>query len=119
MKQAMLYKPLDDNRVRCILCAHRCLIKDGKRGICLVRENVGGNLFTLAYGKSIATGVDPVEKKPLYHFYPGSLTYSIATAGCNFHCRFCQNWHISQVIRDGGSIFGEELSPEILGNGSR
>jgi pyruvate formate lyase activating enzyme len=77
-----------------------------------VRENHGGILYTQAYGKSISQGIDPVEKKPLYHFYPGSKAISIATAGCNFHCRFCQNWQISQVLREGGSIFGEELPPD-------
>jgi len=112
MKEAMLYQQLDEKRVKCMLCAHYCLIRDGKRGVCLVRENHGGILYTQAYGKSNSQGIDPVEKKPLFHFHPGSSTFSIATAGCNFHCRFCQNWQISQVLRDGGSIWGEELPPE-------
>jgi len=112
MKEAMLYERLEGTDVRCRLCAHRCLIKDGTRGVCLVRENRGGTLYTYSYGKSISHGIDPVEKKPLFHFQPGSATFSIATAGCNFHCRFCQNWQISQVLRDGGSIRGQDLPPE-------
>lgn len=112
MKEAMLYQPQADKEVRCILCAHHCLIKDGKRGLCLVRENHGGTLYTQAYGKIVSYRVDPVEKKPLFNFYPGSGAFSIATAGCNFHCRFCQNWQISQVLRDGGTIRGEDLAPE-------
>lgn len=116
MKEAILYETVEDKKVRCVLCAHRCLIRDGKRGICLVRENHEGTLYTQAYGRSISKGVDPVEKKPLYHFYPGSIAYSVATAGCNFHCRFCQNWQISQVLRDGGSIYGVELSPAKIVN---
>ncbi len=110
----MLYERLNGDKVRCKLCAHRCRIRDGKRGVCLVRENQRGMLLTHAYGKSNSHGVDPVEKKPLFHFYPGSTTYSIATAGCNFHCRFCQNWHISQVLREGGSIWGQDLYPETI-----
>jgi len=112
MKEAMLYERQEGTDVRCQLCAHRCLIKDGKRGVCLVRENREGTLYTQAYGKSISHGIDPVEKKPLFHFQPGSATFSIATAGCNFRCRFCQNWQISQVLRDGGSIRGQDLPPE-------
>ena len=112
MREAMLYEHLEDKQVRCRLCAHNCRIKDGKRGVCLVRENRDGTLYTQAYGKSISHAIDPVEKKPLFHFQPGSSTFSIATAGCNFHCRFCQNWQISQVLRDGGSILGQALSTE-------
>jgi pyruvate formate lyase activating enzyme len=95
----MLYEELSDGRVRCNLCAHRCTIADGKRGICQVRENRGGTLYTLVYGQAISQLVDPVEKKPLFHFYPGTTAYSIATPGCNFRCRWCQNWQISQMPR--------------------
>jgi len=112
VKEAMLYERCDQKQVRCLLCAHRCLIDEGKRGVCLVRENHSGTLYTQAYGKSISHGMDPVEKKPLFHFHPGSRAFSIATAGCNFRCRFCQNWEISQVLRESGSIFGGELPPE-------
>jgi pyruvate formate lyase activating enzyme len=112
VKEAMLYEKLPEDRVRCHLCAHRCLIADGKRGICQVRENRGGTLYTLVYGRMIAQHVDPVEKKPLFHFYPGSFAYSIATPGCNFHCRWCQNWEISQVDRDHPLPEGQEANPE-------
>ena len=113
MKEAMLHEKLSDNRVRCDLCAHRCVIADGKMGICQVRDNRGGTLYTLVYGWTIAQHVDPVEKKPLFHFYPGTTTYSIATPGCNFRCRWCMNWEISQMPRERHLIMIEkEASPE-------
>jgi pyruvate formate lyase activating enzyme len=112
MKEAMLYERLPDNRLRCNLCAHRCIIVDGKRGICQVRENRSGTLYTLVYGRTIAQHVDPVEKKPLFHLYPGSASYSIAAPGCNFSCRWCQNWGISQMPRDQHRIIGEKANPE-------
>ena len=108
----MLYEKLADGRVRCNLCAHRCVIAEGRKGICQVRENQGGTLYTLVYGRTIAQHVDPVEKKPLFHFYPGSTAYSIATPGCNFRCRWCQNWEISQMPRERHLISGQEASPE-------
>jgi len=114
MKEAILYEKLEDNRVRCSLCAHRCLIKEGKRGICLVRENQGGTLYTLVYGRTISQAVDPVEKKPLFNFYPGTTAFSVATVGCNFRCQFCQNWEISQAVRDEHLILGREATPEQL-----
>ncbi|MEA3406602.1 MAG: AmmeMemoRadiSam system radical SAM enzyme [Chloroflexota bacterium] len=110
-KEAMLYEKLPEQRVRCNLCAHRCVIADGKKGICQVRENRGGTLYTLVYGRTITQHVDPVEKKPLLHFYPGSTAYSIATVGCNFRCRWCQNWDISQMVRERHLIMGDEASP--------
>lgn len=94
--EALLYEKLADNKVRCQLCAHHCLIADGKRGICRVRENKAGVLYSLTYGKLIAAHVDPIEKKPMFHFYPGSRSFSIASPGCNFDCQWCQNWEISQ-----------------------
>ena len=97
LKEALLYKKLEDQRVSCFLCAHHCQISDGQFGICKVRENQGGTLYTHSYGKLVAENVDPIEKKPLYHFLPGSRSFSIAAAGCNFQCGFCQNWQISQV----------------------
>jgi len=112
MKEAMLYEKLSDDRVRCNLCAHRCVIADGKMGVCQVRENRDGMLYTLVYGRTISQHVDPVEKKPLLHFYPGSTAYSIATPGCNFRCRWCQNWEISQMPRERHLIIGEKASPE-------
>ncbi|HSV92367.1 MAG TPA: AmmeMemoRadiSam system radical SAM enzyme, partial [Desulfobacterales bacterium] len=110
--EALLYDRLDDNEVRCRLCGHRCVIADGKRGICRVRENRGGTLNSLVYGRLVARHVDPIEKKPLFHFLPGSLSYSIATVGCNLRCRFCQNADIAQMPADrGGAILGEAATP--------
>ena len=97
IKEALLYKRMKGDRVRCNLCAHHCVISDGKSGICQVRKNIGGKLYTLFYNQPVSQHVDPIEKKPLYHFYPGSTTYSIAAPGCNFHCNWCQNWDIVQI----------------------
>ena len=110
MKEAMFYEREGD-RVRCGLCRFSCLIGDGERGICAVRENRGGTLYTLVYGKLCAEHVDPIEKKPLFHVLPGSKSYSIATVGCNFHCSHCQNYIISQVPRTA-SIQGREYTAE-------
>ena len=111
--EAYLYDKLKDNAVKCNLCHHRCTIKVGKRGICQVRQNQSGTLKTLVYGKVIAQNVDPIEKKPLFHLYPGSLSYSIATVGCNFKCRFCQNADIAQMPSDQkGKIMGKASQPE-------
>lgn len=113
MMEAYLYEPLEENKVKCNLCNHRCVIKDGRRGICGVRENNSGILKTLVYGKVIARHVDPIEKKPLFHFLPKSLSYSIATVGCNFKCRFCQNADIAQMPSDcNGMIVGDRFLPE-------
>ncbi|MCL7454102.1 MAG: AmmeMemoRadiSam system radical SAM enzyme [Anaerolineae bacterium] len=112
MREALLYDKLDGGRVRCNLCAHRCLIAEGNKGVCLVRENRGGRLYTLVYGIPLSQAVDPIEKKPLFHFYPGSTAFSIATVGCNFRCAFCQNADISQMPRDRGKIAGYQASPE-------
>jgi len=111
-REARLYEKLPENRVRCNLCAHRCVITDGGRGICQVRENRDGTLYTLVYGRVIARHVDPVEKKPLFHVYPGSTAYSIATPGCNFRCRWCQNWEISQMPRERHLIMGDVATPD-------
>ena len=110
---ALLAHPLANDWVRCDLCAHRCRIPPGKAGICAVRANEGGELYTLVYGRAITAHVDPMEKKPLYHFLPGSLIFSIATAGCNFHCAFCQNWDISQMSKGPhGQIGGDFFAPD-------
>jgi pyruvate formate lyase activating enzyme len=110
---AVLSHPLADSWVRCDLCAHRCRIPPGKAGICAVRVNDGGVLSTLVYGKAITAHVDPMEKKPLFHFLPGSMIFSIATAGCNFHCDFCQNWNISQMSKGPhGQISGDAFPPD-------
>ena len=113
MKEAAFYKKLKDKKVRCNLCNHRCLISPGKRGVCFVRENKNGTLYSLVYGIALAANIDPIEKKPLFHFQPGTVSFSIATAGCNFRCEFCQNWRESQIAKGpGGRIVGRELSPK-------
>ncbi|MDI6792233.1 MAG: AmmeMemoRadiSam system radical SAM enzyme [bacterium] len=107
-KEAMLYEKLEDNQVRCNLCAHRCKICEGSLGICQVRQNRGGRLYSLVYGKPVALNIDPIEKKPIFHLYPGSTSFSIATVGCNFRCGFCQNWNISQAsVSEGRGQFVE------------
>ncbi|MBN2348648.1 MAG: AmmeMemoRadiSam system radical SAM enzyme [Bacteroidales bacterium] len=112
MREALLYQKLDKEKIRCDLCTHRCVIHDGKAGICKVRENIEGILYTKVYGRTIAQHIDPIEKKPLYHFYPGSKAYSIATPGCNFRCRFCQNWDISQINNYEILKSGIDITPE-------
>lgn len=104
----MLYDRLAERRIKCNLCSRRCEIPEATVGFCKVRKNVEGTLESLVYARACAANVDPIEKKPLWHFYPGSLVMSIATVGCNFRCKFCQNWEISQE----GGISGENLSPE-------
>jgi len=112
MKEAMLYEKLSDQKVHCHLCHHRCQIGEGKRGICGVRQNQEGVLYTLVYRQLISRNVDPIEKKPMFHFAPGSRSFSIATVGCNFRCDFCQNYEISQMPRDQNRIPGEDVGPE-------
>ncbi|MBF0566607.1 MAG: AmmeMemoRadiSam system radical SAM enzyme [Nitrospirae bacterium] len=108
MKEAILYEKSEGNKVKCNLCAHRCVINEGKRGICGVRENHGGTLYSLVYGRLVAANVDPIEKKPLFHFLPGSRSFSIATAGCNFRCLHCQNASISQYpLEHRGEVDGQ------------
>jgi pyruvate formate lyase activating enzyme len=111
--EAYLYEKLEDQTVKCHLCNHRCVIKEGHRGKCNVRENQTGILKTLVYGKLIARHIDPIEKKPLFHFLPGTRSYSIATVGCNFRCRFCQNADIAQMPTDHkGIIMGDTYTPQ-------
>ena len=115
MKRADFQRVIDEEKksVECYLCAHNCRIKKGKRGLCQVRENRDGILYSLVYGKLISRNVDPIEKKPLFHLLPGSLSYSIATVGCNFRCSHCQNYDISQYPRlHSGSIIGNNATPE-------
>jgi pyruvate formate lyase activating enzyme len=112
LKEALFFEKLNTNKVQCHLCAHHCVIPKDKRGICGVRENRSGILYSLVYGKSIAENVDPIEKKPLFHFLPGSKSFSIATAGCNFRCLHCQNYDISQMPRTRDVIIGKNLTPE-------
>jgi len=113
MKEARFWESLADQKVQCHLCAHECRIDPGKRGICRVRENREGTLYSLVYGSIISENIDPIEKKPLYHFLPGSTSFSIATMGCNFQCLHCQNFEISQYPRlRAGEIIGVLRSPE-------
>jgi len=124
MKEAYLYKKLKDleggaarpygagKKVQCQNCAHNCVILPGGRGICGVRENIDGKLYALNYGKAIACHIDPIEKKPFFHFLPGSYSLSIATVGCNFACKSCQNWDISQAPKPDKPVLGDDLPPE-------
>ena len=106
---AQHFTKLDNSKLRCDLCPHNCLLKDGQTGICKVRQNRNGVLYSLVYEKAVATHVDPIEKKPLFHVLPGSLSFSVATVGCNFKCRFCQNHDISQIPQNG-HIYGQHIS---------
>jgi len=110
MHEARQYRKTENNTVTCSLCNHRCQIYPGKHGICGVRENERGTLYATTYGKISAEAVDPIEKKPLYHYLPGTRSYSLGSIGCNFHCRHCQNWHISRAERDVAHL--RDLSPE-------
>jgi pyruvate formate lyase activating enzyme len=112
MKEAYLYDKQSGAKVRCFLCSHRCLIADGKRGVCCVRENKKGILYSLVYERLISANVDPIEKKPFFHFLPGSRAFSVAAPGCNFRCLHCQNHEISQLPRDKEIIMGEKVSAE-------
>ncbi|HLO35466.1 MAG TPA: hypothetical protein VK194_05260, partial [Candidatus Deferrimicrobium sp.] len=109
---SLLSTALPDGAVRCGVCAHRCLVRPGRRGICGVRENRDGVLYSTAYGAAVAIAMDPIEKKPLFHVAPGTKAYSLATAGCPFHCVFCQNWQIAQGPRLGLALPARETPPE-------
>ena len=119
MIRARLYEPLSDGAVKCLACNHFCTIVPGHTGLCGVRENRSGQLFSLVYDRVVASDADPIEKKPLFHFKPGSLSFSIAAPGCNFKCRFCQNADISQVCDRGtdpftGRLAGKAMTPEAI-----
>jgi pyruvate formate lyase activating enzyme len=113
---ALLGEPFDDPvapaSVRCVACAHRCVLRPSRVGICGVRQNRGGWLYTLVYGQIVASQAEPVEKKPFFHFLPGSYAFSLATQGCNFHCAFCQNWQLSQAHREGKVPESRYLAPD-------
>ncbi|MBI4440391.1 AmmeMemoRadiSam system radical SAM enzyme [Candidatus Woesearchaeota archaeon] len=109
MKKAVLFERTEGKEVRCLACCHYCRIKDGNKGICGVRKNINGILYLMVYGKPISIAVDPVEKKPLFHFLPGTKILSFGTVGCNFKCEFCQNWDISQEREDYGS---NDMAPD-------
>ena len=110
MKEAQFYKKLKNSQVQCNLCPRFCVIKLGSRGNCGVRENVDGKLYSLVYGRPCSIALDPIEKKPLYHFFPGQQALSVATVGCNLHCLYCQNWEISQCQPEKAASF--KMSPE-------
>jgi len=112
MKEAYLYQKLPHKKVQCRNCPHYCLLEVGQRGKCGVRENIDGKLFALNYQKLIALHIDPIEKKPFYHFLPGTHSLSIATVGCNFACKSCQNWDISQGFKKTKEIPGKNIPPE-------
>jgi pyruvate formate lyase activating enzyme len=114
MHKALLWKPLKLDKVQCELCSHYCVIDPGERGKCSVRENRDGELFTLTYDRVASLALDPVEKKPLYHFMPGSTTLSFGTMGCNIFCSFCQNYSLSQGPHQGLAITGQKVTPEQL-----
>jgi pyruvate formate lyase activating enzyme len=110
MKECILYKK-EGKKVKCLACSQKCLIFEGKMGICEVRKNIDGKLFLLVYGKIAAKNIDPIEKKPLYRFLPGSRAFSVGTVGCNMKCEWCQNFDISQASKEG-NFFGEDITPE-------
>jgi pyruvate formate lyase activating enzyme len=111
--QARFYEVVEDeDAVQCSLCGHRCVIKKGKRGVCEVREFAAGSLRALAYGQLLALSVDPIEKKPLSHFQPRTKSLSIASAGCNLSCPWCQNYHLSEMVERTGSVAGDYVTPE-------
>ena len=113
MKKAILFKKFKNDAVQCTACSHYCHIENGKRGICGVRKNIDGTLFLLSYGRVAAMHLDPIEKKPLYHFLPGTEVVSFGTVGCNFRCDFCQNWQISQVSKKPhNTLYGVEYAPQ-------
>jgi pyruvate formate lyase activating enzyme len=122
MHEARQYTRTENGTVTCSLCNHRCVINEGKHGICGVRINEKGTLYAGTYGKISTEAVDPIEKKPLFHYLPGTTSYSLGSVGCNFHCQHCQNWHISRAALEGAMF--RDLPPEegvtrALASGSR
>ncbi|MDO8301883.1 MAG: AmmeMemoRadiSam system radical SAM enzyme [Sedimentisphaerales bacterium] len=111
LKPAALWNKANNSNIRCCLCNWRCLISDGKLGHCRVRKNIGGQLYSLNYDKVCAATPDPIEKKPLFHFLPGTRSFSIAAPGCNFRCEFCQNWQISQMTLETSHLDGKAVPP--------
>ncbi len=112
LKQAVLWERDERKKVRCSLCNWRCVIEEGELGRCCVRQNIDGVLYSLNYDKVCSANPDPIEKKPLFHFQPGTSSFSIATMGCNFRCEFCQNWQISQAAIEDGRIDGQPITAE-------
>jgi pyruvate formate lyase activating enzyme len=119
MEKALFYTS-DGKNVRCFLCPHNCLVEEGGYGVCNVRKNIEGELYTVNYGIASAVNLDPVEKKPMYHFYPGSKILSVGSIGCNLRCKYCQNYTIAQGKFEDFSDYTEGLSPEeIAGEAER
>lgn len=118
MKEALYYESLEGDKVQCLLCPHECVIAEGRKGLCNVRVNEGGTLYSEVYNQAMATSMDPVEKKPLYHFHPGSPILSLGTRGCNLRCEFCQNWHMWQPDARTGEITSEYAVREAAVRGS-
>jgi pyruvate formate lyase activating enzyme len=113
-KLSPYFTSLEGGEIQCELCPHRCRVAKGKRGICRVRENREGKYYSLVYGNPCAIHPDPIEKKPFFHVLPGTISFSLATAGCNFQCKFCQNWEISQAFPE--DIYSFEVPPELMVN---
>ncbi len=111
-KLSPYFVPLEGGNIRCELCPHQCRVSKGKRGLCRVRENRDGNYYSLVYGNPCAIHPDPIEKKPFFHILPGTISFSLATAGCNFQCKFCQNWELSQASPE--DVFNHDVPPEMI-----
>lgn len=115
-KECIFYKKLKNEEVKCLACNHYCIIKNNNFGICKVRKNTNGKLYLMVYGKVVSQNIDPIEKKPLYHFLPGTMAYSVGTIGCNFKCRFCQNYEISQ---ESNTEIGINMTPKEIVNNAK
>jgi pyruvate formate lyase activating enzyme len=118
VEEAKYYKKLEEGKVQCFLCPQECPIKEGEKGFCRARENKGGKLYSIIYAEVSSSGFDPIEKKPLYHFYPGRRIFSLGTVGCNFACPYCQNWNISQAEAPTRQILPREAANLALENNS-
>lgn len=119
---AKYYEKLSNGMVQCFLCPNQCILSSGQIGVCRARKNIEGELYSMVYGKVASAHIDPIEKKPLFHFLPGTTAYSIATTGCNLQCKFCQNWQIAQVFPwdiETQNMSPEEIIEEALKSGAR
>jgi len=116
MKEALFYSKLKDHKLRCDLCPHNCIIDSGQIGLCKARKNIAGKLYSINYGKTITISIDPMEKKPLYHFHPGKDIISIGPNSCNFSCKFCQNYHSSQLEVPTINITPEDILQQCRSN---
>jgi pyruvate formate lyase activating enzyme len=116
MKKAFLFRKLENKKVQCLNCNHKCILNNNSIGLCGVRKNIDGILYNLIYNKIISESIDPIEKKPLYHFLPNTKTYSISCVGCNFKCPWCQNFEISQILKKGFLIGKPRKKEDIIKN---